>query len=86
MHLVCLSRANARLHAGVMDTRWLAQVGKRALRLGSGMRGRAWLYIPADRMRGAKPPSISQAPPKFGSMEMERTVPPVRIAFDLIIK
>jgi hypothetical protein len=62
-----------------MDTRWLAQVGKRALRLGSGMRGRAWLYIPADRMRGA-------APPKFGSMEMERTVPPVRIAFDLIIK
>lgn len=81
--LVCLSRANARFHAGVMDARWLAQAGKQALRLGTRD---AWLYIPADRMRGAKPPSISQAPPRFGSMDMERTVPPVRIAFDLIIK
>jgi hypothetical protein len=44
------------------------------------------MYIPAVRIRGAKPPSISQAPPRFGSIEIERTVPPVRMAFELMIK
>jgi len=39
------------------------------------------MEVPAERMRGAQPPSISQAPPRFGSMEMDRMVPPVRIAY-----
>jgi hypothetical protein len=37
--------------------------------------------VPAERMRGAQPPSISHAPPRFGSMEIDRMVPPVRIAY-----
>jgi hypothetical protein len=42
---VCLSRANARLHAGVMDAWWPLQAGMRALRLGSGMRECTYLQL-----------------------------------------